>query len=205
MRVDRVILRAVLSTLSAIIVLFATMLLALIFLFPSTSMRLAYDLGLDGVSIACAKRAYAQTEETCYIAFATETAIGSDNDERIIECGLQFIKDNPQAFEAYCAEYQTKLTGVDGTYKQYVYGQVSLAQYRQGQKAEAITTAFADLQTAFPKNNAAVVLAMTAVQAGDTETVSLMKTEMNELSEKLTDTIEKEYLANVLALCDRVG
>ena len=46
---------------------------------------------------------------------------------------------------------------------------------------------------------------MTAVQAGDTETVSLMKTEMNELSEKLTDTIEKEYLANVLALCDRVG
>ena len=204
MHVDRVILRAVLSTIAAIIVLFATTLLALVYIFPSTMMRLAYDVGMDGVSISCAKRAYAQTGETCYIAYAVETAINADNDEEIVECGLHFIKDNPQEFEVYCADYQTKLTGVTGTYEQYVYGQVCLAQYRQGQKTDAVATAFADLQDSFPKNNAAVLLVMTAINAGDTETVSALKTKMSEMSERLTDT-DKEYLEKVLSLCERDG
>lgn len=205
MRVDKVIVRAALSTLAAILVLFAVMLLALTFIFPSTMMRITYDLGMDGASVSCAKRAYAQTDETYYIAFATEVAIGSDDDEGIEECGLLFINDDPQAFETYCADYQTKLTGIDGTYEQYVYGQVCLAQYRQGKTAEAVATAFAGLVDKFPQNNAAALLALTAINADDTETVSLVKTEMNELSGKLTTDAERAYLARVIALCERDG
>ncbi len=205
MRVDKVIVRAALSTLAAILVLFAVMLLALSFIFPSTMMRIAYELGMDGASVTCAKRAYAQTDETYYIAFATEVAIGADDDEQIEECGLKFIGDDEQAFKAYCADYQSKLSNLNGTYDQYVYGQVCLAQYRQGKTAEAVATAFSGLHNAFPQNNAAVILAMTAVGAHDTETVSLIKTEMNELGKSLTLDTDKAYLAQVLALCERDG
>ena len=205
MRVDKVIVRAAVSTLAAILVLFAVMILALSFIFPSTMMQIAYDLGMDGASVTCAKRAYAQTDETYYIAFATQVAIASDNDEQIEDCGLHFIGDDPQAFDNYCTDYQEKLDGMNGTYDQYVYGQVSLAQYRQGKTSEAVTTAFTGLHSAFPKNNAAVILAMATVNANDAATVSLIKTEMNELSKSLTADTDKAYLAQVLALCERVG
>ena len=44
---DKVILKAVFSTLMAIIVLCGVMTAALVFIYPSTMMGLAYDVGLD--------------------------------------------------------------------------------------------------------------------------------------------------------------
>ena len=51
MSVDKVILRAALSTLAAILILFAFMILSLTYIFPSTMMGITYDLGMDGASI----------------------------------------------------------------------------------------------------------------------------------------------------------
>ena len=205
MRVDKVIIRAAVSTLVAILVLFAVMVLALVFIFPSTMMQIAYNLGMDGTSVSCAKRAYAYTDETYYIAFATEVAIGSDDDEEIEACGLSFINDDKVAFEEYCAAYQQKLGNVNGEYEQYVYGQVSLAQYRQGKKAEAVETAFSGLSATFPQNNAAVILLLTAKNAGDNETLLLIDQKMQQLSSQLQTQAEREYLSRMLSLCQRDG
>ncbi len=200
MRVDKVIIRAAVSTLVAILVLFAVMILALVFIFPSTMMQIAYNLGMDGASVSCAKRAYAYTDETYYIAFATEVAIGADDDEAIEECGLSFINDDKQAFETYCTQYQQKLGNVNGQYSQYVYGQVSLAQYRQGKKVQAIETAFSGLSTTFPQNNAVVILLLTANDAGDNETLTVIATKMQQLSAQLQTQAEREYLSRLLSV-----
>ena len=165
MRWDKVIVRAVLSTLSAILVLFGCMLLALCFLYPSTMMNITYDLGMDKASVKYATRAYNRSDEVYYIAFATETAIGADLDEKIEECGLAFVQDSK--FKEYCAGRDAK-RGLGEGYQQYIYGQVSLAQYRQGEKDEAIDTAFRALASnTFPKNNAVQGLALTVLMNGD--------------------------------------
>ena len=57
MRIDKVILKAVLSTLLAIIVLCGVMVTALVFLYPSTLMEISYNVGMDSASAWFADRA----------------------------------------------------------------------------------------------------------------------------------------------------
>ena len=198
MEVDKVILRAVLSTLAAIAGLILFMILTLTFVFPSTMMKITYDLGMDSASVSNAKRAYSRTQDEYYIAFATEVAIGADDDEEIAECGDLFIAD--EQFSKYCAARTAELGDVEGTYEQYVYGQVSVAKYRLGDKTGAVETAFAGLGESFPKNNAAVAVLLTALTAKDAQTVGLMKTKMNELRSKLSSETEKTYFEEMFAL-----
>ena len=185
MRIDRVILRSVLSTLAAILVMFAITLLALCFIYPSTMMHVTYDLGMDKASVKYAMRAYNRLDEVYYVAFATETAIGDDNDEKIEECGLAFIAN--EHFVEYCQTRNEQLPqGVEGSYQQYVYGQVCLAQYRQDKKATAVTTAVAALQSGegyiFPANNAFVALSLTVLMQEDTATLTKLKEKMGEIA-----------------------
>ena len=83
MRVDKVILRAFLSTFTAIILLLAFMLVALIGLYPSTMMEITYDLGMDASSIRYAERAYDWSKDEYFIANAMEMAIGLKDYEKI--------------------------------------------------------------------------------------------------------------------------
>ena len=102
MRVDKVILRAALSSLAAVATLIGIMIFALCYLFPATMMNLTYDMGMDNASITCAKRSYHRTDEIYYIAFATEVAIVAENDAQIADCGKRLVEDNGQAFQEYC-------------------------------------------------------------------------------------------------------
>ena len=123
MRADRVILRSVLTTLLAIIVLFGAMLLVLCLVFPSTMMELTYDLGMDGASVKYAARAYRRTDDVYYAAFATETSILMDDMEKIEENGLTLIQDDE--FADYCKiRYDVMAMNneaVELSYEQYIY------------------------------------------------------------------------------------
>ena len=200
MRLDKVIVRAVLSTLSAILVLFGCMLLALCFLYPSTMMNITYDLGMDKASVKYATRVYNRTDEVYYIAFATETAIGADLDEKIEECGLVFVKDSD--FAQYCAERDAKM-GLGEGYQQYIYGQVSLAQYRQGEKDEAVDTAFGALaNNTFPKNNAVQGLALTVLMNGDKAVADTIKEKMMNIESGLSGE-DKQNFDALLSLLEK--
>ena len=191
MRLDKVIVRAVLSTLSAIIVLFGCMILALCFLYPSTMMNITYDLGMDKASVKYAARAYNHTDEVYYIAFATETAIGADLDEKIEECGLVFVQDSE--FASYCAERDAKM-GLGEGYAQYVYAQVSLSQYRQGKKDEAVNTAFSAIaNNTFPKNNAVEGLALTALVDGDKAVADKIQEKMMNIESGLSGEDKQNF------------
>ncbi len=198
MRVDKVILRAALSTLAAILVLFAFMILSLTYIFPSTMMGITYDLGMDGASITCAKRAYERADEVYYIGFATEVAILVEDFEEIDECGSKLIKN--ENFTAYCEEKNGELgSGVNGSYGQYVYGQVSIAQYRLAKKTTAVETAFEGVGNSFPKNNAVVALTLTAKAENDGETLNRIQAKMNELADGLSGE-DKTYFDELKAV-----
>lgn len=199
MRVDKVILRAALSTLAAIAALLAVMILALCFIFPSTMMRITYDMGMDGASIRYAKRAYAYTNDVSFIAFATEVAIGLDDYAQIETCGEELIAD--KNFDAHCAQKNALITSAGG-YEQYVFGQVCVAKYRQGEKTEAIEKAFALVESGFPKNNAVAAVLLTALSQKDGDTVSAVKEKMNEMDAGAFSASDREYFDALLALAN---
>ncbi len=190
MGVDKVILRAFLSTLIAIVTLLAFMIGTLCLAFPSTMMELTYDLGMEKSSIHFAERAYKWSDDVYYIAYATEVAIERESADKIVEDGDKFIADD--GFSVYCDEK-------GGIYEQYIYGQVVLAKYEKGDKTSAVATAFEAVQDGFPKNNAVVALAVKALRAGDGETVLRIHGEMLKMQDGVADT-DKAYFSEILAL-----
>lgn len=199
---DKIVLRTLLSTLLAILILVSALACLLCLAFPSTMMEMTYQLGMDGESIKYAMRSYDRSGSVEYVAFATETAIGADMDNRVEECGLQLIADDE--FAEYCIRRNENLDTTKITYEQYVYGQVSVAQYRLDKKPDALDTAFAGVGNTFPQNNAVVGLLITAITAEDGAMVADIKTRMQALQDSVTDTVQATYLADAIALCDNV-
>ena len=198
MRVDRVIIKACLSTLTAVILLFAFMLVALIGLYPSTMMEITYDLGMDASSIRYAERAYDWSDDEYFIAYAMEVAIGMGDTEKIASCGEKLIAD--ENFADYCAQENERLPeGVELTYEQYVYGQVCVAKYENGNKTEAVERAFALLH-GFPQNNAVVAVLYTALGDRDTATVNLIREKMEQLQTETLSEGEKAFFNEAFAL-----
>ncbi len=199
MRVDKVILRAALSTLAAIAALLAAMILALCFIFPATMMRITYDIGMDGASIRYAKRAYDYTSDVYFIAFATEVAIGLHDYAQIETCGEELIADKD--FNAHCAQ-KNALIESEGGYEQYVFGQVCVAKYLQGEKTEAIEEAFALVGSGFPTNNAVAAVLLTALSKEDSSEVHALKEKMNEMDASAFSASDREYFDALLDLAN---
>ena len=202
MRVDKVILKAFISTLSAIVLLFAFMFSVLALAFPSTMMQLSYDFGRDKTSIRYAQRAYDWFDDTYYMAYAMEVAIGSDNQEMIEKCGEIVVEDDAY-FTQYCAEKQAGLpASVTIQYKDYLYGKIAVAKYEQGKKEEAVNYAFDSLNGAFPMDNAVEAVFYAAMRNTDQETVALMKGKMEQQASNIAEGDKAEF-DKVLALMSK--
>ena len=205
MGVDKVILRAFLSTLAAIAILLVFMFSALTIIYPQTMMEITYNMGMESSSIHFAERSYKRSDEVYYIAYATEVAIGEKTNAKIISCAEKLIVD--EAFEEYCErrdkeinEGKTEEEKVETSYKQYIYGQYCVATYNQGEKQKAVDRAFELIGKDFPYNNAVVALAVTVKSVSDTETLDMIKGKMNILQKELDDTA---YIEEVLTLLDK--
>lgn len=199
MRVDKVILRAFLSTLAAIVVLFAFMFAALSLIYPSTMMKLTYDLGMDSSSIRYATRAYDRTNDVYYIAYATEVAIGLGDEEKIVAYGESFIAD--EEFADYCRaknEQYADNTEIEGSYEQYIYGVVCVSEYALGKKAEAVEKAFGLIGDGYPVNNAAAAVLASAISAGDTATIVEIGERLQKIDREGLSDEEKAYLEKTI-------
>ena len=200
MGVDKVVLRAFLSTLLAMAILFAFMLLALIGLYPQTMMEITYGLGMESPSIWFAEQSYQRSDDVYYIAYATEVAIEQSDYAKIDSCGERFINDD--GFQSYCAAKNAKLPDeISSTYEQYIYGQLCTAKYERGKSDEAIEYAFELTGTAFPKNNAVVALLVTAMKEGDIQTAEKIKGKMEQMQDGVPQT-DKTYFEEVLQVFD---
>lgn len=195
MSIDKVILRVIWTTLLSIAILVVFMFMALICLFPQTMMVLTYDLGMEKSSVYFAESAYKRTDDVGYIAYATEVAISDGNTDKIIYCGEKLICD--EDFDVYCRKKDDALQ-LGTSYEQYVYGQICVAMYENGEKGEALTRAFELIGNDFPYNNAVLALFVTANRAGDETFVETIKGKMKELQKTLLDDDAKAYLEEVL-------
>ncbi len=194
MNVDKVILRTVLTTLAAILTLFVFMFTALTLVFPSTMMEITYDLGMEGASIRFAERAYKNSDLVDYIAYATEVAIETDKDGKIVSCGEKLIAD--EHFERYCADKESS----EG-YRQGIYSQICMAKYELGEGDAAIELASSSIaEGRFPVGNALVALTMTAKVKGDSQTLEKLREKLIVLS--VSEEGEKAYLAQTLAVIE---
>lgn len=204
MRIDKVILRAVLTTLVSIAVLCAVMMLALCLVFPSTMMQMTYELGMNGASIGFAQSAYDRTDNIHYIAFATEVAILDGDTDNIVACGNRLLTDNE--FEKYCEQRNVnKPDNAKGTYQQYFYGQVCLAEYGKatsvGVKINVVEKAYGSLgKNAFPENNALAAVLFAAYHQQDTQTLDMIKEKMNEIDKDALSQADGNYYDGVFAL-----
>ena len=193
MRVDKVIVRAFLSTLAAIVILFAFMVGALCLIYPQTMMNITYDMGMERASIFFAEESYDRSNDGYYIQFATEVAIGEENYEKISSCGEMLIADDE--FSTLCAGENDA-----AAYEQFIYGQVCVAKYELGKHEEAVNCAFKWVQEdSFPRNNAIVAVLITALTNKDTETVMMIKGKMEEKSASISET-DSAYFNEVFAL-----
>lgn len=207
MRTDKVIWRSILTTLLAIALLFGTLLFILCVIFPASMMEITYDLGMNKASVKYAERAYKRTDDVYYAAFATETSILLEDNAKIEENGLRLINDD--TFLQYCTlrneeiakgnETAAENERVSITYEQYVYGQVTMAQYQQGKKADAIVTAFVSIEKGFPKNNAAALLYLTARKIEDEETATTINAKMQALRDTDLTDADRLYLEQILS------
>ena len=190
MELDRIIKKTIITTLEAVGALLLFIVLGLCILFPSTSMELAYDMGMESSCIHFAERAYRGSKDVYFIAYATEVAIEEDKTSKIISCGEKFIKD--KSFETYC-----DLMGEN--YQQFIYGQVCVSKYQKGKKEGAVSLAYESLNGGFPRGNALVAVLLASLNANDFETVDSIKMKLNELS---VDEADVKYLQEALALLE---
>ena len=205
---DKVILKAVFSTLMAIIVLCGVMTAALVFIYPSTMMGLAYDVGLDNASAWFAGRAYNQLDNVYYIAFATEVSIGTGDMEKIDEYGSKFILD--ESFGEYCSRMDEQTSGTGNSYAQYVYGQVCMAKYRLGKGEEAVELSFSINEDCFPPKNAAAAVLLIALQRNGQEDLPFIENILARLKalqeeQKTNKTLsdeDLEYLESMIKLTE---
>ncbi len=177
MGVDKVVLRAFLSTLAAIAALIAFMSVTLLLFFPSTAMKLSYNLGMESFSIRCAEKAYESSEDVYYIAYATEVAIEEGKEKKILSCGEELLAH--EKFAAYCEE---KGAGKE-EYRQFVYGQVCVSKYHAGDTDGAIALAISSMeQGSFAKGNPLTALLVQALDDKDANAQGKILTALEGLS-----------------------
>ena len=198
---NKIIVKAILSTLAAIAILCAALLLSLVYLYPSTMMQLSYNLGMDQASVQYAYTAYERSggKDIYYIAFATEVSIGMGDSASIETYASELVSNDN--FQAYCAE-KDKTSNVAGEYAQYYYGQLYLAQYKNGKHSEAVNGAFSSLNGGFPANNAVGVVLLAAINASDVNSIQQISQKLATASidETALTSAEQTYLGQVRAI-----
>lgn len=199
MHLDKVILRAILSTLAAIGVLFLVMILSCVFFFPSTLMNLTYDMGMEKAALRNAERAYKLDGGVEYMAFAFSIAVDDKDYGRVEKYGEKMIADDE--FEDYCKAQDEENEGngyLIGSYAQYVYGNTYAAQYRNGDKEEALQNAYAASRDFAPGNAVARIL-IASLQLQDYDTANDIYDVLIEW-DALDMLSTNEYLDEMIAL-----
>ncbi len=202
MRLDKVVIRAILSTLAAIGVLLLVMILSCVFFFPSTLMHVSYDMGMDRSAVRYAERAYKLDGGVEHIAFAFEIVVDDKDYKKVEKFGKKLIKDDE--FSEFCQREDEKNADngyLVGTYEQYVYGNTYAAQYRNGEKEKALQNAYA-VSRSFAPGNAVARILIAALQKEDYDTATAIYNVLLEWKE--TDMPSANgYLDEMIALAGK--
>ncbi len=153
---------------------------------PATMMRFTDSLGLTQVS---GDYAFQEYERSGSMECLTRSFIISAERKRYSTAEERFqvlYEDEKEAFEAYCAEQDEKLSPegeegdlfAAGTYRAYICGLASRVKYHlaktEEEKAAVITFALNETDKKFPAGNPAIALATEAAKAEDKDFCSAL-------------------------------
>ncbi|MCD7728578.1 MAG: hypothetical protein LUI60_01525 [Clostridia bacterium] len=95
---------------------------------------------------------YAYTGDVEEVARCTQDSILAENDKYVVRYGTQFI--DHEDFDAYCAErdlYYGEKYNISYSYRQYIYGEIAVSYYSNGDTISAIGCAIEALDTNFDR------------------------------------------------------
>lgn len=184
---QKVILKTAIKTLVAVLIALILAFGIASLGFPQSMADICAKCGNYRFATSYASLRYTYTHSVDDLDVCARYSILSGHDGNIDKFCGQLVSD--EGFEGICE----KQTSVD--YKQYIYGNLSAAKYRCGEKAAALQTA----QTAmtgvddFPKNNAFVYLTLAIRSNPDKEIAQTLLAEIN--SKTPTADQQKSYNA----------
>lgn len=186
----KVIVKTALKTLLAAIIILVLAFAGLSLGYPSGMASFFERCGWYSFAKGYASLSYTYSGNIEDLARCFNDGVMANDDGSTVKFGGELIEKD--GFDGLC-ERETERLGIN--YRHFVYGNVSCAKYRRGDKNGALDTAvkaFAD-KNSFPVNNALTQLAGTA--RGDATTLKLIKAEMESITPLES---EKDYYDRVL-------
>ena len=158
MRLDKIIVKAFLKTLTAALVLLIILFGVLAVAFPHTMMDLTYSLGMDKASVSFSLTSYERFHRVDYIAMGADTALAAGMHEQANECLELLIAD--EGFDDFCNARNENLPdqAKGTTYQAYYFRQLCLAKYLMGDGNAAIERAVQLMDGTFVSGNPLVAV-----------------------------------------------
>lgn len=123
--------------------------------FPGTLCGWCEQLGNYGFAVKYASLYYSYTEDIADLARCADDSILAENDGYIIEYCTKLVDED--GFAEYCVLRDEQISEsqpwITFSYRQYIYGAVSSAHYREGDIQTALGFAVQSLDSDFDRNN----------------------------------------------------
>lgn len=193
----KVICSTALKTILGLILFFVFLFVILSIAVPSAMGNICEAMGQHSMAAVYYSQSYSYTGDVMDISCCCHNAITAGDDEKIIVYCEKYIKDS--YFKNYAKEKEER---------QYIYGNLACAQYRQGKKSEAfdLVNEAMDGVTGFPTANAFTALSLEVKKAEDKQSAASLLgmlgnfqplTEQEELTySKLNSLLEKAVQGN---------
>lgn len=186
---NKIILKTAIKTLVAVIIALILAFGIASLGFPQNMAGLCAKYGNYKFATSYASLRYTYTHSVGDLDVCARYSILSGHDGNIEKFCGRLVNDC--GFEELCKKQTTEKLN----YRQYIYGNLSAAQYRRGEKDKAIATAKAAmLDNGFPAGNAFVYLTLAVQAKSDKETADKILVEIESFQH--TETYEK--VKNVL-------
>ena len=157
-RVDRIIVKSVISTVAAALTLLVILFGVLVLAFPHTMMDLTYSLGMDKACVNYSVKSYERFDVIEYIAKGADTALAAKLYDKADQCLESLVAD--EDFEEFCSQKNQAV--VDGLsevdYRGYYLRQLCVAKYRAGKGIAAVDRACGLLNGSFVSGNPLVAV-----------------------------------------------
>lgn len=173
----KLVLKTILNTLLGIIAGLVLVWGIISLFFPKCFVDITYKMGMEKVSAWYAASSYVRTRDLSDLAMATEMSVYAGNDKQVVKYGGIFIRMD--GFDDYCEEQdKSAATGTSYSYKQFIYGHLSVSNYKLGDKNTAIKTAFTAIPENLDGNTAIFMLVIEAVESDDRDSCLLIRQEL---------------------------
>ncbi len=197
--ITKLVFKTMIVTLLSIVGAAIVFFLIISFTAPAAMARLTRDLGMYSQSAWFSSLQYAEGRgDIENIELAMNCAAVAGDEQKVAEYGAMFIAD--ARFSEYCAAREEAEEGEFlESYTQYVYGRVSVARYRIGQKQEGLDLALSVNRTSFDEYNAVTDLVNEVIVVGDKAFGGEILTSLTALraEESLTGEDEQNLLSVV--------